>query len=62
MDDIRRMEEETKRQLDEVSECPQETLGSRLDKHVKGTVVLEQLTEGTVCGSRNVSVSAVGKA
>lgn len=46
MDDIRRMEEETKRQLDEVSECPQETLGSRL--HVKGTVVLERFTEGTV--------------
>ncbi|MBZ3890764.1 Phosphatidylinositol transfer protein alpha isoform [Sciurus carolinensis] len=47
MDDIRRMEEETKRQLDEVSGIPGETLQlSEKYVNIKATVMLGHFTEG----------------
>uniref|UniRef100_A0A8C9H1D9 Phosphatidylinositol transfer protein alpha isoform n=1 Tax=Piliocolobus tephrosceles TaxID=591936 RepID=A0A8C9H1D9_9PRIM len=57
MDDIRRMEEETKRQLDEVSG------GSQLDKRmkIKETVLLGTSLRAPSCSSGNTSVSAAGK-
>lgn len=48
MDDIRRMEEETKKQLDEVSDTQRKLGGSQLGKHVKETLMLGQFTEDTV--------------
>lgn len=48
MDDIRRMEEETKKQLDEVRDAQRRLGGPQLGEHVKETLVLGQFTEGTV--------------
>lgn len=48
MDDIRRMEEETKKQLDEVRDAQRRLGGPQLGEHVKETLTLGQFTEGTV--------------
>lgn len=57
MDDIRRMEDETKRQLDEVRGRPEETPGlSARRLSCRGSSL-----RAPSCGSRNMSASTVGK-